>query len=403
MRRIVLALGICMLTLHFCYADEIQLRPVLTDDKTAEVAFDLLELDKYEKLRVGKDALLVISKNADVDKVEIGRTRYGFPRLEVYLTAAGKKKLLDLTKKYSGQRIAIVFNNQILTAPYIHRPIRDGVIVIENHLLFGTKAAYCMLIKNIGFTCEPDVHLRYSGSSLSGGEKEEVRCPSARGEKPEGIYKLVEEGADINSKDSNRWTILMLAAYQNDTELVEYLISKGADVNAHNSYGKTALMLLAEQKDTDNRALAKMLILNQADIDLRDEGGRSAFMFAVGEGNYRMAEFLLLNGASVNVKDISGDNALIYYASNYNAMADEKLVDFLISKGIDINAQNNLGKTALMMAAKRDNYKLVKYLCEKGADVDIKDTNGMTALMWAASRKDDQIAGYLRSRGKNSE
>lgn len=401
MRYALFVLGICMLTLRFCYADEIQLRPVLTDDKTAEAAFDLLELDKYEKLRVGKDALLVISKNADVDKVEIGRTRYGFLRLEVYLTAAGKKKLLDLTKKYSGQRIAIVFNNQILTAPYILKPVRDGVIVIENHLLLGTKADYCMLIKSMGFVCEPGVDLEYSRNPLFGGEKKEVLLDAARSEKPDGVYKLVEEGADINSKDSNRWTILMLAAYQNDTELVEYLISKGADVNAHNSYGKTALMLLAEQKDTDNRALAKMLISNQAGVDLRDEGGRPAFMFAVGEGNYRMAEFLLLNGASVNVKDISGDNALIYYASNYNAMADEKLVDFLISKGIDINAQNNLGKTALMMAAKRDNDKLVKYLCEKGANVDIKDTNGMTALMWAASRENQQIVEYLRPKSKS--
>lgn len=403
MRRIVLALGICLLTLRFCYADEIQLRPVLSDDKTGEAAFDLLEVDKYEKLRVGKDVLLTISKNSDVDRVEIGWTKYDLPRLQVYLSDAGKKKFLNLKKNYSGQRVAIVFNNYILTAPYIKKSMKDGVILIQNDHLLGTEAEYNMLIKSIGFSSGKGVDVGSLRSPLFKGEEKEDLLDAVRAEKPEEVRKLVEKGADVNIKDNNRWTVLMLAVYRNDRELVEYLISKGADVNAHNNYGRTALMLLAEKYDADNTALAKILLSGGAEVDLRDEGGRTAFMLSVGEGNYRMAEFLLLHGASVDVKDISGDNVLIYYASNYSAMADGKLVDFLVLKGIDINAQNNLGKTALMMAAKRGNDKLVKYLCEKGADVDIKDKNDMTALMWAASHEDDQIVEYLRSRGKSSE
>ncbi len=398
MKRIVLVMVICLLAFHFCYADEIQLRLVLTDEEAADTAFDLLELDKHEKLRIGKDVLLSLSNNPDVDKAEIGRTKYGFLRLEVYLNDAGKKKFLNLTKKYLRQRIAFVFNNQILTVLYIKKPVKDGVILIQNHSLLGAEAGYNMLVKSMGFACDSGVNLECSGSPLFGIETKDAPL----GMVPlDGAQKLAEEGAFVKSGDDNRWTILMLAAYQNDIELVEYLISKGADVNACNSYGKTALMMLAERRDVDNLALAKMLISNQADIDLRDEGGRTAFMFAIGEDNYKMADFLLLNGANVNVKDISGDNALIYYASNYEGLADKKIVDFLILKGIDINAQNNLGKTALMMAAKRDNYELVQYLCEKGADVGIKDVNGMTALMWAASRERQKIVEYLGSRSKS--
>ena len=62
-----------------------------------------------------------------------------------------------------------------------------------------------------------------------------------------GDIKLVEQhlaaGADVNAKDSVRWTPLHHAAFEGYKEVAELLIAKGADVNATADTGATPLGL----------------------------------------------------------------------------------------------------------------------------------------------------------------
>ena len=52
---------------------------------------------------------------------------------------------------------------------------------------------------------------------------------------------LIERKADVNAKDNNGWTPLIEAAFHGNVELVKLLIKAGADVNAKNNYERTAL------------------------------------------------------------------------------------------------------------------------------------------------------------------
>ncbi|WP_308128765.1 ankyrin repeat domain-containing protein [Bacillus sp. sid0103] len=45
------------------------------------------------------------------------------------------------------------------------------------------------------------------------------------------IRRLIEEGIDINSQDSQGRTATMIATYNNDVEIAKILIDAGADVN----------------------------------------------------------------------------------------------------------------------------------------------------------------------------
>lgn len=57
----------------------------------------------------------------------------------------------------------------------------------------------------------------------------------------------------------------------------------------------------------------------------------------------------------------------------------------VLHAGMDINAKNEFGMTALMWAARDNtNPEVVKLLLEDGADIRAKDEEGRTALMWAA-------------------
>lgn len=49
------------------------------------------------------------------------------------------------------------------------------------------------------------------------------------------------------------------------------------------------------------------------------------------------------------------------------------LVKSMLEKGVDVNARNKYGQTALILAAARGHFDVVKLLLEKGADLRARD------------------------------
>jgi len=72
------------------------------------------------------------------------------------------------------------------------------------------------------------------------------------------------------------------------------------------------------------------------------------------------------------------------------------IVKLLVSRGADVNAGGNLGKTALQIASEGGLTDGVLLLLDKGADVAGKDSEGQTALHWVNK---PEIAGLLIAHG----
>jgi ankyrin repeat protein len=92
---------------------------------------------------------------------------------------------------------------------------------------------------------------------------------SVREGKIDKVKDLIEKGADINAKDNNGMTALMLASKNNRkeiVELVELLIKNGADVNAKDIYGRTALMIASVN---GHKEIVELLIKNGADVNAK--------------------------------------------------------------------------------------------------------------------------------------
>jgi len=51
--------------------------------------------------------------------------------------------------------------------------------------------------------------------------------------------------------------------------------------------------------------------------------------------------------------------------------------------GMDVNATNSMGVTAVMGAANRGSDDIIEFLVSKGAKLDVKDNEGRTPLNWA--------------------
>ena len=148
---------------------------------------------------------------------------------------------------------------------------------------------------------------------------------------------------------------------RNDPALINYQEPK---------YGSTLLMLTIRN---DNKKSFKTLLEEGADVNIYDTfSGRSALIEAGSFGNVSYAELLLSHGADVNDVEVGDrkptnstrDTPLIAAARSGNC----KMVKFLISKGANINYQNEYGQSALSVAALTNEFDIVLYLLQNGAD-----------------------------------
>lgn len=108
------------------------------------------------------------------------------------------------------------------------------------------------------------------------------------------IELFLSAGIDINARDKDGCTALIISSEKGDLETAELLIREGADVNIRDMGGYTALMYVAYNGNLD---LAKLLIRNKADVRTRDNDGWTALMFASLGRKTDMVELLKKSGA----------------------------------------------------------------------------------------------------------
>ncbi len=94
------------------------------------------------------------------------------------------------------------------------------------------------------------------------------------------------------------------------------------------------------------------------------------------------AKDLVDGGVDINARNAYGWTALMHAAR----VGHEELVNLLLNHGADVNAQADDGWTALMRAAVKDHEAIVKILLRHGARVDLRDEGKATALHWAGRK-----------------
>jgi ankyrin repeat protein len=71
----------------------------------------------------------------------------------------------------------------------------------------------------------------------------------------------------------------------------------------------------------------------------------------------------------------------------------------LLDAGAKVNAANNDGETALMLAASNGIINNVRALIMAGADVNARDKQGKTALMLAGEANEAAVVRLLKAHG----
>jgi ankyrin repeat protein len=192
------------------------------------------------------------------------------------------------------------------------------------------------------------------------------------------------------------------AIHLNDVRTVEKCLMSGFDLNhrydiERPEWGHTALHTACSQC---NPEIVRLLIKAGADVNVTDNGGGTPVVkIILADPNPHQLEcikILLEHGADLSIRDRYGWTA-IHQAVRYLAPA---MIELLLSKEPDINAQTLRGETPLRIVCElvepgEHQLAVVRLLLDAGADVGITDLDSRTALDIAIAKKNPALIELL--------
>jgi ankyrin repeat protein len=215
------------------------------------------------------------------------------------------------------------------------------------------------------------------------------------------VRAQLDAGVDVNARDADGNTPLLLAAVYAGPECVELLLKKGAEVNAKNKFGATPL-----HRAATNYEKAKLLIDAGADVKAKTKSGRTVLTLAARKyGNSQTVKQLLDKGADAKERNDSGANPIQVAAYG----GDLDTLKLLVEAGADVNDFTAVvpraafvARTPLGWAAYRNDVPMVRCLLERKADPN-KATALGPPLTFAAWGSSVQAAEVLLAHGARTD
>ena len=209
--------------------------------------------------------------------------------------------------------------------------------------------------------------------SRSGGGETPLWFAFSRNHQGRIARDLLERGANPDVEIGGERPVL-LAAREGRNDLLELLAAHGADLDFAAGDGDFPLYIAAAG---DNAAGAEFLVEGGADLDKRHRNGKTAVMVARLEGSADALAYLRSVGAREDVYD----------GMIYDIVAERRgarLARDSLRRGADVNYAGAEGRTALHLAADAGLRDYTLALARgRGLEIDAKDAKGRTALMTA--------------------
>ena len=206
--------------------------------------------------------------------------------------------------------------------------------------------------------------------------------------------------------DNSGMAAVHWAAGNGHLEMLRAMIEKGVDVNLTQDLpaeaGNTPLHVACIYGRGE---VVKLLEASGADSALQNVNGELPAHHAVMKKKFGgelqskdragvLRELKTLDGAR---NDGKTPLMLLQYL---NLNTTRELLPIFLERGVNVNATDNEGNTALILNTKEQCYReVIKELVRAGADVNMADNAGNTALYYALKYGDQEVARFLIKKG----
>jgi len=232
---------------------------------------------------------------------------------------------------------------------------------------------------------------------------------ATKSENRELIAEFLEDcKVNLNHQNNQGDTVLLMLVLNGirNSDLVKLYLEKGANPDLENKAGKSVIEILIDIiLYSENKTPLDMeyeILLNEdgeyanvlenilrhsvVDINKLNSKGEPLFFDSILNFNFKLFKLLRTKNINLNQKDKEGNN-IIFKLMEYNEknlIKDKKLylntIKSLINAGVDINAKNNEGLSALHIAVGEKCEYTIRLLLEMRADCLITDKQGRSII-----------------------
>jgi ankyrin repeat protein len=240
------------------------------------------------------------------------------------------------------------------------------------------------------------------------------------------LQTLLDKGLDINARNKYNESLLSKAVRHDKIQVMTYLLEHGADPTvgkdtSPEQAGFTLPMYIVNRAASSTAQKIQLLSLLKdkgADFNALNTRGENLLFVAVqnSEPSYDLLNWLLEQGVSAQVLNQQGQSllhllvtsALSFVGSETEqATARQQLVNRLIQQGLNINARDMNGRSALIYALQQQRHEWIMPLLNAGINPNLQDNTESSALALAIERfsadanKDLSLIKDLLAKGAN--
>ena len=222
-------------------------------------------------------------------------------------------------------------------------------------------------------------------------QRQQAEIARIRAEREQGAadFEMLQRIAELNKEmfeylKEDKWDLAM------------DVLNEGADVNARDEKGRTPAFYCVEKGKynilTNLDQSPDGTERRKVDLNAQDNSGMSLLHCAVRTKQDAIITYLVrVRACSPKTQMKNGTSPLFDAAKSGTA----EQVKLLLTFGADPNAATTNGLTALHQAAARGNLDMVKELVQAGAEVNAITKDGRTPIFYAAERGKASTVSYL--------
>ncbi|KAI9345692.1 ankyrin repeat-containing domain protein [Obelidium mucronatum] len=215
------------------------------------------------------------------------------------------------------------------------------------------------------------------------------------------LQTLLDAISPANALDADAMgrTVVHFAAVCEGTGPLKLLLEKGFEIKGVDASKMSPLLLAAKYGRSENvKIIIDAMGGGSAAADSTFlPSGYTALHFAAGHGHLEVVQTLIDAHATIDAIDKNGKLTPLIHACRTGQL---EVVKLLLSKGANIFAADNMGRTPLIHAVKNGHFELVVTLLAEGADASASDTSDNSPLHYACGFGWRDIAKVLLDYGQ---